>query len=230
MKTNAASGPSGVSLQRLFITVGALSDDGLDGRIGHEYNDGVHEGADADVVGGRATEHRDHLARDNACLQPAIDLVSSQFLALEILHDEFVVAFGSGLDELRARIFDLGSKVAGDIGQRRAFAHVRLHADKIDDALEIAAFTDRNLHRHDRTAEDLTQVVERSSELGILAIHLVDENDTRQLALVQVAPAKLGAYFDARYRIDHDDARIRDRDRAFRLTDEVDEARRVQTR
>ena len=63
--------------------------------------------------------------------------------------------------------------------------------------MEVCAFTDRNLQRHDGFAEKLTHTFERAKEVGIFHIHLVDIDEAWQVQLFAVLPCTNGVNLDA---------------------------------
>jgi hypothetical protein len=104
---------------------------------------------------------------------------------------------------------------------------VRLLRDEVDDALERLALADRYRDRHRGAAEGPLDSFERALERGVVAVHAVDDDQTRQPALLGVAPDLLRLHLDARHRVDHDERRFGHAQRRARLGQEVRVAGRV---
>ena len=132
-----------------------------------------------------------------AILQAALDLVLGQFLAVEVLHDEFVVALGGGLHQLEPELGRLVLERGGNFAQPRLWCRSRLHRHQIHHALKVGLAADGQLQRHKVGGKGLGQAVERGAKVGVLAIHLGDEDHARRLVFVGIAPRQLGAHFHA---------------------------------
>ncbi len=78
-----------------------------------------------------------------------------------------------------------------------------LHADEIDNALEIGFRADRQLDRNRACAQALLDVVDALLEGSAGLVHLVAEHDARNLVLVALAPNRLGLRLNALVRIEH---------------------------
>ena len=78
-----------------------------------------------------------------------------------------------------------------------------LHAHQIDDALELALGADRQLDRDRLGAEAVDDVVQALEEVGADLVHLVGEDDARNLVLVALAPDRLGLRLDALVGVEH---------------------------
>jgi len=129
---------------------------------------------------------------------------------------------------LCASRFNLGNQVAWNISRGCTLAQEGFHRDKVNHPFKIRALADRNLHWHDSATKDLAQVVNHALELCVLAVHLVDEDDAGQVALIQIVPTQFGANFNSRHRVNQHDACIRNRNGAFDLTNKVNEPWGVQ--
>ena len=99
-----------------------------------------------------------------------------------------------------------------------------LHADEIDDALEILLGADRQLDRDRLGAEPLDDVLEALVEVGADLVHLVGEDDARDLVLVALAPDRLGLRLHALIGIEHADRAVEHAQRALDLDGEIDVA------
>src|SRR5690606_35097202 len=86
---------------------------------------------------------------------------------------------------------------------------------------------DRQLHRRDRAAEGLAELLDRALEIRVLAVHLVDEDQPRAPGVGGVAPDQLGAHLDTGGRIAHDHRTLGDAQRRVDLAGKVKIAGRV---
>ena len=86
---------------------------------------------------------------------------------------------------------------------------------------------DRQLDRNRLGAEALHDVLEALVEVGARLIHLVGEDDARNLVLVALAPDRLGLRLDALVGVEHADGAVEHAQRALDLDGEVDVAGRV---
>ena len=100
----------------------------------------------------------------------------------------------------------------------------RLHADQIDEALEVVLRADRQLDGDRLGAEALHDVVEALEEIGARLVHLVGEDDARNLVLVALAPDRLGLRLDALVGIEHAYRAVEHAQRALDLDGEIDVA------
>ena len=132
-----------------------------------------------------------------------------------------------GLDQRVAGQLGLSQQVALGIGlgPREALLVLierdGLHADEVDDALEVVLSTDRNLNRHRIGAEAVDDRRAHVLEVGANAIHLVDERDARHGVLVGLAPHRLGLRLNAGDRVKHGDCTIEHAQGALHLNGEV---------
>ena len=126
-----------------------------------------------------------------------------RLLAVEIGAHHVVVEFDRGLDQGVAIFLGLLEQFGGNflVVVLRAEALVlpddRLHAQKVDDALEVRLGADRQLNA-DRAAADLgLDLVDAAEEIGADLVHLVDEYDARHAVLVGLTPNGLRLRLDA---------------------------------
>ena len=99
-----------------------------------------------------------------------------------------------------------------------------LHLDQVDQADEVGLGADRQLDRAGVGAQHLDDRVVRHVEIGADAVHLVDEDDARDVVLVRLAPDGLGLRLDALHAVEADDRAVEDAQRALDLGREVDVA------
>ena len=124
-------------------------------------------------------------------------------LAVEIGGHDVVVEFDRGLDQLLAIFLGLIGEVGRNFfvvilrAERLVVPDDGLHADEIDQALEAALRADRQLDRDRLGAEAVDDVLQALEEVGADLVHLVGEDDARNLVLVALAPDRLGLRLDA---------------------------------
>jgi hypothetical protein len=102
-----------------------------------------------------------------------------------------------------------------------------LHAEQVDDALELRLRADRDLDRDGVRAQARLHRLHRSGEVRADAIHLVDERDPRHGVLVGLAPDGLRLRLDARDGVKERDRAVEHPQRALDLDGEVDVTGRV---
>ena len=77
------------------------------------------------------------------------------------------------------------------------------------------------MQRHKIDSEGAAERIERAREVGVLAIHLVDERQTGQVALVAVGPRHLRADLGSGHAVYADQRRFDDAHRAFGFAGEI---------
>ena len=103
----------------------------------------------------------------------------------------------------------------------------RLHAQKIDDALEVGFGADRQLEA-DRAAADLgVDLFDAAEKIGADLVHLVDEHDARNVVFVGLTPDGLGLRLDALIAVEHAYRAVEHAKRTLDFDGEVDVAGRV---
>ena len=150
-------------------------------------------------------------------------------LALQVLGHQVVVALDGGLNELlailRRRLRDVGGHVArGHFVVREGICLTR---HEIDDAGETGLIADGNRQWHHRIAEMGPQRGERRLEAGVLAVKLVDEDESGQVGAVGIFPGELRADLDALVRGDHYERGVRHPQSRMDLAGEIRVARGV---
>ena len=143
---------------------------------------------------GGTHEHRDDELLGDSLVQQAFQLLLGELLfAFEVLHHKLVVGLGHQIAQL----------VAGDarffLVLRRQRVHrfhalaavleiAGLHADDVDDALELLGLADGDGHRAQAAAEAGVQQRHGGVEVGVLAIDVVDVHRARQTHVLGLAP------------------------------------------
>ena len=139
----------------------------------------------------------------------------------------FIIRSSSGLDDRLDEPLAVGARDAVDlVGDRTAAAlsplpGVRDHVEQVDDAPEVGRLTDRHLHGGQVTGQARLDVAHGAEEVGVLAVHLVDDHDRVQLALVGAGPDALRTHRHARHGGHDHKGAVRGGHGAADLTDEV---------
>ena len=137
--------------------------------------DVVEQAGHALLARARAHEHRHEDTLGNGLGEQALQLVLGELLvAVEILEHELVVGLDHQLAETRACLLGgvghLGGNVARD-GLALVVEVAGLHADKVDDALEVVAHTPWQRHRAETGAKAL---LEPGKGLVVVSLGTVD--------------------------------------------------------
>ncbi len=144
-----------------------------------------------------------------------------------------VVDLDDGLDQLLAVLDGAVLEVLRDLDdvplrtQLFVAPDQRVHLDEVDDALEIVLGADRQLHDRGLDAEALMERVDAEIEVGADLIHLVDEDQTRNVVLVGLAPDGFGLGLDALVAVEQRDGAVEHAERTLDFDGEVDVAGRV---
>ncbi len=129
--------------------------------------DQVEQLAQAQVLAGADTEHRDELPLGDRVVSRLAQLVGLDGLSLEVAHHEVFVELDDLLDDHAIRL----GRRQGTIG---GVFIVRL--DHIDDARKARALTDRHIERHALRPERLADRLEVRAVVDVLGVHLGDHD------------------------------------------------------
>ena len=185
------------SLLDFAVLIGALDGGNVDRRR-HVVEHRVEHRLHALVLEGRAAQHREDFPVYGPQAQALLDVLDGEIALLEVLVHELFGRFRGGLHHLLAPLLRLFRHVGGDVLRLvlhalRAVVPVdRLHPDEIDDALELVLGTDRQLNGDRVGLQPGLDLLEHAHEVGAGAVHLVDEDETRNAVLVGLAPHRLG--------------------------------------
>ena len=166
-------------------------------------------------------------------MQRLAQLVRRDLLAVEVLDREVVGHLDDRLDEALAPGRGLVDHVGRDrpgLGLARAVARVLVgdHVQHVHDAAEVLLAADRDRDRDAARRELLLDRLERSGEVGAVAVEVVDEHDARLLELVTAAPEPRGHDLDARHARDREERALHDTQRAQGVGHEARIAGRVE--
>ena len=151
--------------------------------------------------------HREDAHFADALLAALDNLVDRQSALLEELFHEGVIAFGHHLDQRFVGLLRGIGELGGDLALLALAVAIRrvgvgLHADQVDDALEIAFGADGDLDGDGGAAEDLLDAGQGALEIGAFAIELIDNDGAGKLEIVGERPDLFGLHFDAGHAVD----------------------------
>ena len=193
-----------------LLSVAALGVDALERgarRGGHEVDEVVQQLGKAHARQRRAAHHRHHRAVLDALTQAVHDLFLGKLAFLEVLLHQFVLGAGRGFHDGFAGALDVAGHIGGDVDllEGLALAGVGLVLQNADNAGELAALHDRHLNGRDVAAILVGDGGKRAAEVGVLAIHLVDDDHARSVGLVAQIPRLFRAHVQAGNRAHGDD-------------------------
>ena len=190
--------------------IGALHRAQVGGR-GKLLDDEVHEGLDAQALGGGGGEDGHEGSRSDGLAERSEHLLLADAALLEVLGEEVVVRFRHRLDELLPPRLRVVHDLAGDV----RLLHLAvggdegLHGHEIDDAGKAGLRSHGDLERAQASLEALLEGLEGAEEVGALAVETVDHDGPGQPVLVGVLPDLLRLHLHAGHRIHDDDGRAR---------------------
>jgi hypothetical protein len=202
--------------------VGQLALDRVDiQRRGQVVDDGVQKRLHALLLERRAAEHGRCPQADDRLAQSRLELVDGDLLVAEVPLQEGVVGLGDRLHQVLAVLLDL----VGVLRRHRASLELRaggvrlvpderLARKQVDDAVEVLALTDGDLHHH-RLHLDLGRQLRvdgchHAEEIRTHRVHLVDEDDAGYAVAVGLLPDRAGLGLDAALGADHENATVED--------------------
>ena len=155
--------------------------------VGRRGQIGLHrfqKVADGDVLRGRGSQHRHQLALQHGGAQAGGDFLGGQLFAAEVAVGQGVVAFGGGFDETLAGGFGFVRQLVGDGGVR---------VGHIDHAAKAVGGADGNLKGNALAAKGGLHIGQRLLEVGVLPVHLVDDDDAGEAGGFAGVPGAFGA-------------------------------------
>ena len=190
----------------------------------------VEQRLNALVLESRAAQHRIERAGQHRLADQALECRLIGFLAVEVGGQRVVIEFDGGFQHLLAIFLGLFDEVGGNIdvveigAERLVFPDYALHANEIDQALEVVLRTDRKLDRNRLGAEAIDDIVEALEEVGTGLVHLVGEDDARNPVFVALTPDRFGLRLDALVGIEHAYRAVEHAQRTLDFDGEVDMA------
>ena len=234
LNASIASGSLSSGLRTISLP---LSIDALDRRHIERRRQIVHDRVEqrlhALVLERRAAQHRKERAGDHRLADEPLERRLVGLLALEVGGHGRVVELDRGFDQLLAIFLRLFQHIGRNVdvfvfrAERLVVPDHALHADEIDQTLELLLRADRQLDRHRLRAEPLDDVLQALIEIRADLVHLVGEDDARDLVLVALPPDRLGLRLHALVGIEHADRAVEHAQGSLDLDGEIDVAGRV---
>ena len=141
----------------------------------------VEEHVDAFERGRGAAEHGGDGAVVDAVVDALEDFVAGELFAREELLEQLLVRLGDRLadggGQALEAVLDVGHRDLG--GLALGVVLVGLVVDQVDVALDLVVLDDRHDERADRRPERALELLEHLVEVGVLGVHLVDEEHPR---------------------------------------------------
>ena len=203
------------------------------GRMREVRADVFHDALHALLDDGGSHEHgNEQLLRDGLVQKRLQLLLRELLLAVQVLHHELVVGFGHQVAKLVARVLRhvgvFGRDVLDALGIAALVKVARLHADDVDDALEVGIHAYGDGDRPQTRAEARVQRGHGRVEVGVLAVDVVDVHGARQAHVLGFAPQLGGHHLWPGNRVHHEERHFGRLHGGQRVADEVGMARRVQ--
>ena len=214
------------------LAVDALDRRHVEGRW-QEVDDGVEQRLHTLVLERGPGEHGEKRAGDYRFADQAFEGRFIGLFALEVGGHGVVVEFDRSLDQFLAIFLGLFEHVGRNVdvvivgAERLVFPHHALHADEVDDTLELLLGSDRKLDRHRLGSEAVDDVLEALEEVRAHLVHLVAEDDAGDLVLVALPPDRLGLRLDPLIAVKHAYRAVEHAQASFHLDGEIDVSGRV---
>ena len=196
-------------------------------------DDGVEQRLDALVLEGRTAEDRHKRNLLHSLANAAFQGVNVRLLPIEIGAHDIVVHLDRSFDQDMTVLVSLRLEVGRNLlvvifrDEPLVLPDDRLHAQKIDDFLEVRLGADRQLDA-DRTAADLgVDLFDATGKVSADFVHLVDEHDARHIVFVGLTPDRLGLRLNALIAVEHAYRAVEHAQATLDFDREVDVARRV---
>src|SRR6185437_8578129 len=223
----AVERPANDLLARLHVD--ALDRLAIGGR-GQIVDDAIQQRLHAFVLERRAAQHRNEGDLLDRLADEALQRRNVGLVAVEISGHHIVVEFDGGFDQLLALFLGLLGEIGRDVFVMKlrpkalVFPDDRLHAQEVDDTLEVRLRTDRQLDANRAGADLGADLLDAAGEIGADLVHLVDEHDARHAIFVGLTPYGLGLRLNALVAVEHAYRTVKHAQRALDLDGEIDVA------
>ena len=184
------------------------------GRARQVVDNGVQYQLDALVLERGTAVGREEIQCDGALANATLEILYRRLLALQVGFHQVVVLLDRSLDHLLAPLVGLVDHVGRDVGNFVVFRltgvvpDIGFHVHQVDHTNKVVLGTDRQ-HHHQRVGrQHVLYLVHHAVEVCAQAVQLVDEDDTRNLGLVGVAPVGLGLRLNTTGTAEYPDAAV----------------------
>ena len=214
-----------------FTVLGSLFARNIE-RRGEVSDNRVKERLNAFVLVSRAAENGEELNGQDRLTNGLFDQFFVRLFSFEDHHHEVIVE-GSELFEQFGTIAEgFFFEFFRAIGDRRSvilivIVDISLHRDEVDAAFKVAFTANRALNRSGVDAEKILKGVQANVEVGTGSVHLVAEDDTRNVEFIGLAPNGFGLGLDAIFGVEDRHRAVEDAEGAFNFNGEVDVPRSV---
>jgi len=186
--------------------------------------DGVKERGRALVLHGRTRADRDQCAAGHALAQAGDHLLRGQRAFFQIFFHQLFAALGDVLDGDLTRHGHFVGEVFGHVdgGQAASFVKgIGFFGQNIDESAEIGFAADGQ-EEHDRfDAQGFGQTLVGHLKIGAFAVHLVDEDQGREIRLDGFGPYFLGQGLDPVNGVEDQDDIVRALQEVGQIADEI---------
>ena len=201
-------------------------------RGGHVVHNGVQQLLHALVLVGRAAGDGHDGVGNGLLADGRLHLGHGKLFAVEVLHHQFLVVLGNGLDELvmvfLGQLFHvLGNLFHADVLAQVIVIDVGLHLQQVDDAFESFLFANGQLNGHRIGFEAVAGHVQHMVEICAHDVHLVDVDHAGNMIFVGLVPNSLRLRLNATLGAQHGYRAVQHAQAALHLYGEVHVARGV---
>src|SRR3984957_19467941 len=196
-------------------------------------DDRVEQGLYALVLEGRTAKDRHERNLLHRLTDAAFQGLNVRLLPIEIGAHDIVIHLDRSFDQDMTVLVGLCLEVGRNLfvvvfgAKPLVLPDDRLHAQKVDDALEVRLGTDRKLDT-DRTAADLgVDLFDATGKVSADLVHLIDEHDARHVVFVGLTPDGLRLRLNALVAVEHAYSAVEHAQATLDFDGEVDVAGRV---
>src|SRR5215472_17055831 len=171
-------------------------------RGGKVLDDEIENGRASDIVQTGGAHYGEDSPVSNGVSQSIDDVLYGQRTLSEELLEQRIVAFGDHFHERFVRGFSRIGKIGWDFALFALAVAIgregnRLHANEIDDALEISCGTDGDRDGHRSAPEYALHVLQGALAIGAVAVQAIEHDGAREIELIGEAPDLFRLHFDA---------------------------------
>ena len=161
-----------------------------------------------------------------------LDLINRQRFAVEIFFEQRVILLGDMLKHLvviglRKLLHIRGDLRHFDIHAEIVLIIVRLHGDKVNDALELRLRADGQLDGHGVAFQTILHHCDHAEKISAHNVHFVDIDHSGNMILIRLAPNGFGLGLHAAFCAKDGHGTVEHAQAALHLYGEIDVARRV---
>ena len=196
-------------------------------------DDRVEQRLNALVFERRTAQHRKERSGEDGLANKLFECRLLRLFAFEVSGHGGVIEFDRSFDHLLAVVFSIVEHVGRNVdvvvigAERFVVPNNALHADQVDKTFKVLLGADGKLDSYWLCAEARLDVVETLKEVGADLVHLVREDNARNLVLVTLTPDRLGLRLYTLVGIENAYGAVEHAQRTLHLNSEVDVPRRI---